>query len=78
MCMNITSLHSRSFVCQESFSIDYNIIIGSERPKRPKSVSAETEISANLTETSAEISAENLSKLRETGAKISRFFLLQR
>ena len=78
MCMNITSLHSRSFVCQESFSIDYNIIIGSERPKRPKSVSAETEISANLTETSAEISAENLSKLRETGAKFSRFFLLQR
>ena len=30
----------------------------SERPKRPKSVSAETEISARLTENSAEISAE--------------------
>ena len=46
----------------------------SERPKRPKSVSAETEISAKLTESSAEISAETLSKLRETGAKFSRFF----
>ena len=32
--------------------------IASERPKRPKSVSAETEISAKLTENSAEISAE--------------------
>ena len=37
--------------------------IRSERPKRPKSVSAETEISAKLTETSAEISAEILPKI---------------
>ena len=34
----------------------------SERPKRRKSVSAETEISAKLTEASAEISAEILPK----------------
>ena len=33
----------------------------SERPKPPKSVSAETEISAKVTETSAEISAETVS-----------------
>ena len=33
---------------------------GSERPKRHKSVSAETEISAKLTEISAELSAETL------------------
>ena len=33
-------------------------MVDSERPKRPKSVSAETEISAKLTESSAEISAE--------------------
>ena len=43
----------------------------SERPKQLKSVSAETEISAKLTEASAEISAETLSKiaqkLREMG-----------
>ena len=36
---------------------------GSERPKRPKSVSAETEISGKLTEISAEISAEILTKI---------------
>ena len=36
--------------------------INSERPKRQKSVSAETEISATLTESSAEISAETTSK----------------
>ena len=42
------------------------MVHSSERPKRPKSVSAETEISAKLTETSAEISAEILpKKLRE-------------
>ena len=35
----------------------------SERPKRAKSVSAETEISAKLTENSAEISAEILPKI---------------
>ena len=35
----------------------------SERPKRQKSVSAETEISAKLTENSAEISAEILPKI---------------
>ena len=50
------------------------IVPSSERPKRQKSVSAETEISAKLTESSAEISAETLSKLRESGAKFSRFF----
>ena len=37
-------------------------MIYSERPKQLKSVSAETEISANLTENSAEISAETASK----------------
>ena len=37
----------------------YHYFISSERPKRAKSVSAETEISAKLTESSAEISAEN-------------------
>ena len=35
----------------------------SERPKRQKSVSAETEISAKLTESSAEISAENMREI---------------
>ena len=35
-------------------------LVGSERPKRQNSVSAETEISAKLTESSAEISAEIL------------------
>ena len=47
--------------------------MNSERPKRPKSVSAETEISAKLTETSAEISAEILSKIMWNGAKFSIF-----
>ena len=37
---------------------DIQLIATSERPKQLKSVSAETEISAKLTETSAEISAE--------------------
>ena len=74
MCMNITSLHSRSFVCQESFSIDYNIIIGSERPKRPKSVSAETEISAKLTEISAENFGRNSTlKLLKMGSYFQNF-----
>ena len=40
------------------FSVSFVVI--SERPKRQKSVSAETEISAKLTESSAEISAETL------------------
>ena len=38
------------------------MVPNSERPKRAKSVSAETEISANLTENSAEISAETAPK----------------
>ena len=38
------------------------MISTSERPKQLKSVSAETEISANLTENSAEISAETAPK----------------
>ena len=51
-------------------SVIDRIHINSERPKREKSVSAETEISAKLTESSAEISAETLpieiaQKLRE-------------
>ena len=37
-------------------------LYGSERPKRENSVSAETEISAKLTEISAEISAETFPK----------------
>ena len=37
-------------------------LLNSERPKRQNSVSAETEISAKLTESSAEISAEILTK----------------
>ena len=49
---------------------------GSERPKRRKSVSAETEISAKLTESSAEISAEILSKITWNGAIFLRFFYL--
>ena len=48
----------------------------SERPKQIKSVSAETEISAKLTESSAEISAETLhyicSKFRENGVLLSK------
>ena len=36
--------------------------MSSERPKREKSVSAETEISVNFTEISAEISAETCPK----------------
>ena len=51
-------------------------LINSERPKRRKSVSAETEISAKLTESSAEISAETLhyicSKFRENGVLLSK------
>ena len=46
----------------------------SERPKRLKSVSAETEISAKLTEASAEISAENVPKLRENGPLFPKFY----
>ena len=46
-------------VCREN---DYKYST-SERPKRPKLVSAETEISAGFTETSAEISAEILPKI---------------
>ena len=40
--------------------ITYVNATSSERPKRPKWVSAETEISAKLTENSAEISAETV------------------
>ena len=42
----------------KSGTIPPYLLEASERPKRQKSVSAETEISATLTETSAEISAE--------------------
>ena len=48
-------------------------LLSSERPKRLKSVSAETEISAKLTEASAEISAENLPK---DYVKLGQFFFL--
>ena len=51
----------------------------SERPKQLKSVSAETEISAKLTEASAEISAETVpkrsKKLREIGFLFLHFCL---
>ena len=49
----------------------------SERPKRPKSVSAETEISAKLTETSAEISAEILPKNYVKWVFFFKFFFLR-
>ena len=48
----------------------------SERPKRPKSVSAETEISAKLTENSAEISAEILPKITWKWRGFFQFFFL--
>ena len=53
--------------------------ICSERPKRPKWVSAETEISAKLTEISAEISTETLPNkiaqiFREMGFLNLKFF----
>ena len=53
-------LGSNDIINDVFFLDDHFINIGnhSERPKRPKSVSAETEISAKLTENSAEISAE--------------------
>ena len=53
---------------KKQIAIEQEILQSSERPKQLKSVSAETEISAKLTETSAEISAEiwqkNYVKLR--------------
>ena len=52
--MSTTRKHKKFFLNQNIFR--------SERPKRPKLVSAETEISAKLTETSAEFSAEILPK----------------
>ena len=48
----------------------------SERPKRQKLVSAETEISAKLTEASAEISAETLPKITWKQGFNFKFLLL--
>ena len=58
---NLISL--KKFVNFFKKTVTFTNILPSERPKRPKSVSAETEISAKLTETSAEISAEILPKI---------------
>ena len=51
----LTTLYNIKFI--SNVRIQFN---SERRPKRQKSVSAETEISAKLTKTSAEISAETL------------------